>query len=335
MNDLCEIVLKHCNDRFNNSVVSVDLVGNIERRLSSLYIFRIDYLNRSRKIIVKKYHSISEERLLSEFKNNFFIYNNLSCDKSIKIPEPLFLDKDLAIVAFEFLDGYFSCENMFKLRSFYLRFQEKIKENYLVGSKLAYFHNETSHFDWRADTGGYGLDFLVNYLTERSVLVSKFLHENKSKEFSHRFDMLVTNRLEEFLMSHFDYSDIPTLVHHDFNPSNVMINKSKIAFIDFSESRLACRMIDVCCYCNYLEMLSLNYPIYSKKRIKELLSSFIEGYTSFLSFDEGMFKIYSLRYLFTNLLTNIYEMKENPSRRYLFSKRIRRYVVKILKTVSY
>ena len=320
------------SDRDN--LISYDIKKIIKRRLSTVYVCNFNYPLETKKILIKKYNSISEHKICREYENGKFIYDAFRNTENIRIPETLYFNSKELLLITEYLDDIKSYESL--INPFSLKFNNNYHKIICkgIGRNLSAFHsnkglrkNEKVYDDYYS---------YHSYLNKRFRLIAEYLHDYVNIDHSAYFEKKISEMFDRYLNNFFDDSECSVFAHYDLTPSNILIDHSgkSTSFIDFSESRYASRHMDIACFCNYLSMLKLNYPVYDERSIKSVIDSFKCGYRESMSIDDGLFNVYSLRFLVTNTLTGIYEMKKSPLRRYLLKNRLKRYVECIVNAIN-
>jgi len=317
-------------------LTSIETISVISRHLSNVYICKLSFCGTTEcdYVCIKKYgESFPLEKIQNEFLNNKYVYDGLSSDTNIVIPEPLFYDTDERIICTEYLANSFSYES--KISPFDFLKKNKHKHYcYMLGSSLAHFHKNLIAQPMPTSTTAIDMSFFRDYLALRVDLIAEYVSETYSSTFTKLFDAGVVEKLDLFIEANTDEDDLLTFTHSDFTPANVLLIHNKFAYIDFSESKFSSKYMDIACFCNYLSMLKLNYQIYNNNTISDLIMAFKDGYKAQAKYNENALKIYSLRYLLTNTLSLIYESEKVLYKRILFKSRIRRYINLIINTTS-
>jgi hypothetical protein len=323
-------------DFFKDKVVTYSIEKIHKRRLSSVYFVNINFsCSGTKKLCIKlvncdksniKKMDIYKKKLVDEFNSHLSAYENFNSPTDFRIVKPICVfSDDLALIT-ESFENSTTLESMI-IKNIILGGEKNLiqleKLMFSSGILLSQYHalrvEDMVSVNKEVET-------LKKYILVRLNLIYKYFNDNHKKYPSTKSVKLFNDIFSKIIVDDKNGKNLLTNIHGDFTPANVLFDGNTLALIDFSEVSAAPKYTDVGCFINYLDMLPLNKPIYSIKKIKKLKESFENGYNSENEINPLLVKLYKFRYLSTNMLTQIYEMRDSKLKSILMHHRIKRYM---------
>lgn len=311
-----------------------------KRRLSNVYhVKTTNPAHESKNVYIKvakfdtDQRDLAGKKLEKEYAHHLDFYSKISHSSKFGIVRPLCVYPEVpAIVTESFPESQPIKNSIFK---YLLLGGKKRRANtesllFATGEMLRAFHDP--HLQDIENLSQHQAE-LGDYIILRLKIIDEFLINNN---YPHQASLvsIFEKYLKNQLFEQCSVRNIQGLTHGDFTPGNVLTNGKKLALIDFSESSTAPVYLDVGCFINFLVMLPLNKPILSKKRLTNLKAAFINGYGKHGKVETELCKLYQLRYLTTNLLTQLREMENSSIRGIFMKKRIARYLKEMENTLN-
>ena len=309
-----------------------EILGVDNRRLSTVYqVNLVSTLVESKKIYVKisKFangdQDIAGKKLKHEFDQHLDAYTKIQPSSKFSIVQPLCVYPDIPAIVTE------SFPNSKPLRvpiiEYLLLGGKKRKASieqllFSTGEMLREFH---SPHNQDIENLNQVQSELGEYINLRLKLIDIFLL-GRSNEPQRTTESLFDDFKKRTVLEDCPGFNMMTRVHGDFTPGNILHDGKRLALIDFSEAVTAPQALDVGGFVNYLNMLPLNKPVFSRKRAKYLVSVFMDGYGQQTETELALCKLFQFRFLTTNLLTQTKEMQKSTVKNILMHKRITRYL---------
>ncbi|OUR99169.1 hypothetical protein A9Q81_11360 [Gammaproteobacteria bacterium 42_54_T18] len=337
---ITKIVRKLTENEFVELVANKDFKFDVERvhkrRLSDVYLVSISFSGGATKRVCIKVvkcdrendslFDVNKKKLIHEYESHLLSYNDFDHSSQFCVVKPLAVYPDDLVFVSEAFDDSTTLEDMIT-KALFFGGSDSVGEletlMYSCGVLLNKYHsiNVKNIGDLQGT-----LDTLKEYILVRIDLIYAFFNK-KQKGYS-------LSRGLGFYQQQFSKVKVDpdagegelVIIHGDFTPANVLYDGNTLALIDFSESAEALRYVDVGGFVNYLDMLPLNKPFFSSRKVASLKAAFIEGYCAGSNINHLLVEFYQFRYFSTNMLTQIYEMEGSRLKRLVLHRRIRRYM---------
>jgi len=325
----------------SKEVRHIKLLNRVSRRLSHVDIYLVTFTDESetkvcaKQLISKHLLHDSAHFLKSEFEIQQAIHKSVS--KYINLPNAYIYNQDLGVFISEYIEHRFTAEDVFTKPANWI-FKNKFKNLKSIVTQSAIqlhtFRKATNNIDYKLPSVDINIK---DYLMLRFQLIFAYLNQYHSKELLTCTFKQVGDYIEQEVPSQLELDGTP-VIHGDYTPANLLVTDSKkLSFIDFADAKHSVVEQDIACFQNYLLMLSLNKFWFSRSKTSSLIKVFEDAYSN--SSDSGLnlgyVKIIRLRMLMTNTLSLVYECESSILKRFLYRRRLKRYVNAITKSIAY
>ena len=268
-----------------------------------------------------------KSRILKEYNNTLEAYHRFPASDYFHIIKPICVIPDQFALITELVENALSVEDYFKKKVLLAPFNGVLSKLtnifYLCGKFLGLYHK--NNLVTMSFTGQVADEF-VEYLSFRIRKIRGLIDSERVRQSLKAIDPYIESIIRPLVRIGMDDSAFMANIHGDFSPSNILYNGSSMVLIDFADSKQYSRYQDVGGFLNYLDMLNLNKFYYKRKEIEILKQSFLDGYTCILPVEDNARRVFVIRYLVTNLITQLIESKRSWIKKKIFKNRIQRYI---------
>lgn len=320
-------------------VLSYRCIRHFTRRMSIVYKCRVRFADRGQTEIIIKilrpyWKSKNEpvrlsEQILTEYKKTIAAFERFPELEFFKIPKAICVLPDSYALVTEAVYNGNGVDHLITKTTIYHRFNNKAFSKlkdiiYSCGTFLAYYHKCSIVNESFSENEQ---NKLKEYLFIRVRKIGELFKDKVDGKTLACVECFIDDALCELVK--IDRQDRWLMVdaQGDFSPANILYTGKLMALIDFADCRPSPRYLDIGCFINYLSMLSLNKIYFQYEKMEELKSHFIQGYkTVFPEINDSACKLFKLRYLMTNLITQAFDSQRSIIHKAYYKPRISRYI---------
>jgi tRNA A-37 threonylcarbamoyl transferase component Bud32 len=322
---------------FIYKIEKVELLNNINRRLSTVGIYSISLKNNTCiKVCVKRLSGSAlvhneDSFLEQEYNNHSFLYNAL--ESEIILPEVYCYDATAKVMITKYIEHKSTYEKIYTNPiNWFIGSQFMLMNNAtkLIAKNLTKFHSIKT--EDTSSINSVNNEEIRDYLQLRIDLIFNYLVKTKvnlelRKEFQQLTDYVSAIDINEICINS------QVIIHGDFTPANLFhLSLDDVAFIDFADVKKSCLTQDIACFQNYILMLTLNKFWFRRSKAQKLIDCFEEYYwlNSPFKQESQLLAVFRFRMLLTNTLTLVYECEKSKLKSMIFSRKLARYIKELI-----
>ena len=316
---------------------SFEVIRHFTRKFSHGFLCNLRSENTPKKnmVFVKLYKKGNHdkqwliERVLREYQNCQRSHLLFNCDSEFKIVKAICASPNIGAIVFEAIDNSVTFEDVIKRRGKFVSENCSLLDiAHRSGRLLGRFHlAQLIDENFKEQD----LRRLKEYISFRAKKIDTFLGKRKVKPI---VDNIWKSCATKILNIAEKDKYFCVFNHGDFSPSNLLTKRGRLYLIDFADSKVAPRYLDIAYFCCYLDVLTVNKPYFRPSLVNKLKGSFKDGYEqTFAPINESCVNFFAVRYLINNLLAQISDYKNNFFLRPIYRLRIQKYIERLGKLI--